>query len=351
MLIDVLIVGQGLAGSLLAWRLLQEGLSVLVIDDGALNASQIAAGLINPITGQRLVKSAQVDELLPAAMAVYRELADVFKQDFFIPMPMLRQLSNAKMQQSAEQRLASASYQIYLDGLELPKDEWGGDLYWLRQRHTGYLRTENLLACLRQYFIDRQSYRNVVLDYADIRLQPTLIWQDVQPGHIVFCEGYRAQSNPWFGSLPFQVAKGEILDCWSGRNCSEAILNYGDWYLPLGEQRFKLGATFDVNFTHSEPTFEAQSRLLSGLYQIMPGFAPLEVRAQRAGIRPTTLDKQPFVGTHPHVSCLHIFNGFGAKGSLAIPGYAQRFVAWLKRQIPLTAHCDVRRYHETHFPA
>ena len=56
MKVDYLIIGQGLAGSLLAWELIQRRCSVVVVDNGNENASQIAAGLINPITGMRFVK-------------------------------------------------------------------------------------------------------------------------------------------------------------------------------------------------------------------------------------------------------------------------------------------------------
>ncbi|HBA65740.1 MAG TPA: FAD-dependent oxidoreductase, partial [Methylococcaceae bacterium] len=55
--IDFLIVGQGLAGSLLAFELIQRNAQVMVVDDGRENASEVAAGLINPVTGIRLVKS------------------------------------------------------------------------------------------------------------------------------------------------------------------------------------------------------------------------------------------------------------------------------------------------------
>ena len=72
--VEVLIVGQGLAGSLLAWQLIEHGFRVLVIDDGAENASQVAAGLINPVSGLRLLKTADSETLLAAAHALYRQL-------------------------------------------------------------------------------------------------------------------------------------------------------------------------------------------------------------------------------------------------------------------------------------
>jgi glycine/D-amino acid oxidase-like deaminating enzyme len=53
--IDFLIIGQGLAGSILAYELIARGQRIMVIDNDHLgSASKVAAGIINPITGHRL---------------------------------------------------------------------------------------------------------------------------------------------------------------------------------------------------------------------------------------------------------------------------------------------------------
>jgi len=52
---DFILVGQGLAGTLLAHFLKAAGQRILVIDQPNENtASQIAAGIINPVTGADL---------------------------------------------------------------------------------------------------------------------------------------------------------------------------------------------------------------------------------------------------------------------------------------------------------
>ena len=54
MQVDFLIIGQGLAGSLLARELRRCEKSVLIVDDGWKSAaSQVAAGLMTPLTGRR----------------------------------------------------------------------------------------------------------------------------------------------------------------------------------------------------------------------------------------------------------------------------------------------------------
>ncbi len=348
-IIDVMIVGQGLAGSLLAWELLDRQFNVMIVDTGRENASKVAAGLINPVTGQRLVKIGNVDQLISAAMARYQLLASNFNQCFFHSMPMLRILRSEREQKIANQRLSQIEYRNYLSPNVHTNWAVQQDFGWLQQRQTGYLNTRLLLQVLRDEFIKRNIYRQTQLDYADIILYPSLQWHDLQPRHIVFCEGHLASGNPWFGSLPFQLAKGEILTCRTTNFCPGQILNFGYWLIPLNNHQFRLGATFEPGCFDTQITEKAQSMLVTALNSFCPGLQSLEVTEQLAGIRPTTLDKQPFIGRHPKFANLHIFNGFGAKGSLLIPEYARQFASTLKQESVLSANVDINRFYATHF--
>ena len=54
-MVDIMIVGQGLVGSLVALACIQKGLSVVVIDNQSATAStKVAAGIMNPFIGPRL---------------------------------------------------------------------------------------------------------------------------------------------------------------------------------------------------------------------------------------------------------------------------------------------------------
>jgi glycine/D-amino acid oxidase-like deaminating enzyme len=349
--IDVLLIGQGLAGSLLAWELLQRQLRVLVVDNGTENASQVAAGLINPVTGQRLVKQSDVETLLPAAMHAYRQLGIEFGRAFYTEMPMLKILRNDQERGIAVRRLAQSEYRDYFAGFTSDQTGIEAPCGVLQQRQTGYLRTEALLTQLRDFLQSKNCYRCDSLQYSDIRLEPTLLWRGLSPLNIVFCEGFQAIANPWFKYLPFQLAKGEILGCESAPELPDYILNYGHWLIPLESNRFKTGATFDTQQVNTLPTKAAKASLLASLRAVCPQQQTPDVYEHRVGIRPATLDKQPFIGRHPRYPQLHIFNGFGAKGSLAIPWYAARFADYLQQIADLPHRCDIRRFDETHFPA
>ncbi len=86
--------------------------------------------------------------------------------------------------------------------------------------------------------------------------------------------------------------------------------------------------------------------LLAALPGFLVGPPEFEVVAQQAGVRPTTSDRQPFVGQHPHHPALAMFNGFGSKGSLLIPWHVERFVERLLDATPLSSAIDIERYQE-----
>jgi glycine/D-amino acid oxidase-like deaminating enzyme len=351
MSIDYLIIGQGLAGSLLAWELMQRDCKIVIIDNGWENASQVAAGLINPVTGMRFVKSADIDKLLPVAKQLYHELAGFFQQTFYMEKPMLRLFRNEKELKDCLKRFDDPDYQDYLGAITPPGQPFNNlatAFGFLEQKQTGYLLTRPLLTCLKDFFIDRRCYRQVNIDYLDIHLQPALRWQDISPKQIIFCEGYHAVNNPWFCWLPFQPVKGEILTLEHQGQLPDKILNYGDWLIPLDSRHFRIGATFDRENLDTFSTGHGKNALLNALKSVSANLATEStLLSHQANIRPCTLDKQAFIGHHPRHPQLAVFNGFGAKGSLQIPWYTRHFADALLNQEPMPA--NIQRHYATHF--
>jgi glycine/D-amino acid oxidase-like deaminating enzyme len=77
MKVDYLVAGCGLSGVLLSWSLIKAGRSVIVFDDRQMHtASRVAGGIINPVTGKRMVRTWLIEELLPFARQTYGELGD-----------------------------------------------------------------------------------------------------------------------------------------------------------------------------------------------------------------------------------------------------------------------------------
>ncbi|MCK5829572.1 MAG: FAD-binding oxidoreductase [Methylococcales bacterium] len=344
--VDYLIIGQGLAGSLLAWELIQRDKKVIVVDNNKENASLIAAGLINPVTGMRFVKSTDVDHYLPFALHYYQQLSLYFQQTFYVEKPMLRVIRNDKELIACQKRLIQAGYQDYLSKITPSFPLVNTSYGLLEQKQTGYLLTQPLLKRLKKYFISKNAYIKTDCLYDDIKLVPNLIWKHIRPKHIIFCEGYLAIQNPWFSWLPFQPVKGEIITASSPKKIIDSILNYGQWFIPLNSHQFRTGASFDRNISDTKTTSSSKSMLLKSLNQVYPDLILDHIINQQAGIRPTTLDKHPFIGSHPHYKNLVFFNGFGAKGSLQIPLSCQNLVDHLINNQPIILTNDISRYYE-----
>ncbi|MDQ6974863.1 MAG: FAD-dependent oxidoreductase [Mariprofundaceae bacterium] len=338
--VQVLVVGGGLAGSILAWKLMQQGISTsITFDPNIPSASRVAAGLINPVTGQRLVLQANAKELLASCSVFYQALEVHFHTSFFFEKPMLRYLRHDKEVMAWKKRQAHPDYDDYLEATDNPNV--------ILQHHTAYLDTQALLRCLHDAFECRGMLRHATLHYDDIAYQPACIrWRNILTQRIIFCEGWRGQYNPWFQSLPFQPAKGEMLDLKTSSKRPEYIINHGRWLLATHDGRIRFGATYDSSASswHESTTCHAKEVLLSDLKDMPTVLEDVEVIRQQAGVRPNTLDKQPFLGFCAEYPNIGILNGFGSKGSMTIPYYADVLVEHIQQQKTLPENVDIRRF-------
>ena len=348
---DYLIVGQGLAGSLLAWRLAQHQRRVLVVDDNhATASSMVAAGLINPLAGMRFNHSPHVHEWLLSLEQTYGELAELAGQPFLQWLDMVRLFRSAEQVRFYQRQKDSGDTDDLLgqrlDAEDFPQPvhaPWGG----FEQHRTGWVRLPKLLAFMADWLRERNLLRNENLSYEDLELQEgCLSWKGVTADQVIFCDGYRSMHNPWFDWLPFAPDQGEILTLkrMSGHPLPNRIVNGATWLLPVDDDCYRLGATHYHDRQDNRPTETGQQQLLKGMEKLLLHPQALKVERNDAGVRPATADRKPFIGTHPELKRLHMFNGFGAHGSLTIPWYAQRMVEWLLHGAALPANADIQRY-------
>lgn len=347
--VDTLILGQGLAGSLLAWMLIRSGQRVSVIDDGHKSSSStVAAGLVNPLAGMRFNRRPEMGDWLRASAHAYAQLEAKFGKQFFHPLPMLRLFRSAGQRRFHTRRLLDpASRELLGDAFEAgecPEPLHAPDGGFI-QKATGYVDMPSLLTAIRNWLQACDSLLTRDLAYEQIDLSNGRIQlAGLNAQRLIFCDGARLRFNPWFSDLPLAPDKGEILNLklegWRPRH----IINGAHWVVPLENGELRLGSTHEHHRLNEEPTPSGARELLAGLDALLPSARKGKVVQHQAGIRPATRDRYPLLGPHPEHPQLWVFNGFGARGALTIPWYAECLTAHLTRGARLPPEADIRRF-------
>lgn len=344
---DILLIGQGLAGSLLAHFLEQAGHSVFVIGhQNERSASSVAAGLINPITGRRFVKSWQVDRLIPFARETYRTLERQLGIPIFHERNILRALGSPQEENDWLARSADPAFEAYiLEQADLSR--YAGRIQpafgYGEVQHSAQAEIGALVAAYRQYLEGKEAYREGAFDYQQLQVGTAgVVYQDITADTLVFCEGRWAKENPFFNYLPFHGDKGEVLIVRILGAGFEKILKQGIFIVPLADGRYWIGSNYVKNPAGDAPTAAGAQYLRTALESILQ--LPFEVLEHRAAIRPTVKDRRPFLGRHPEFPRLAIFNGLGTKGASLGPYWAQHLATHLTAGAALDAAVDIRRF-------
>lgn len=349
--VDFLIVGQGIAGSILAWRLLERNYRVLIIyQANNPGCSPIAAGIFNPVAGKRFAKVWNVEAVLPEAIKLYRDLECFFEKSLFHAREIIRLYQSEEQKLMIERRRRDPAYGPFVGDDQAPdtygsllKDSSGS----FKMSNGGVVEIPALLSLLREFFQAKKCLRDDSFNYSDLKLHADHVtWKEIRAQKVIFCEGYRAVNNPWFSWLPFQLTKGEILSIATpyAKKLAGTLVSKSHWIVPQDDHVIKIGATYDRKNLDGAPTQEGLKILVDAYKDTVYDSHPLCVIKHEASIRPGTWDAKPFIGVHPLYEQLAIFNGFGSKGSLLVPYCSAHLVNFFARLTNLNAELDSSRH-------
>ena len=342
----ILVIGQGIAGTLLAWSLRKRGGQVHLMDGNLAGSSSIAAaGIINPVTGKRFVKSWRFDEFYPVAKAIYQQLELELGIPIWEERPTLRLLGTPEEANDWAIRCAQPEYEDHLGESE-HAGAWEPYLkpgFRFGVIHKSARANLPLLVSTYREIAQREGiFHEKTLDYAEIEAQ----FENYD--RIVFCEGWRAASNPFFPDALFRVSKGEALiirflqgsgsklDDPPGSGAQRArigkihdMLKKTMLLVPLSDDTSWVGSTYRWHFEDTLPEAEGRDYILGYLHEMFD--VPFEIVEHVAGIRPTMIDRRPLVQESKIRSNVFIFNGLGTKGALLAPFFAEQLAEELLR--------------------
>ncbi len=318
--IDVLIVGQGLAGSCLAWSLHWAGKRLMIVDRGEqFTASRVAAGLITPLTGRRLARSPRYEEIYRQASAFYQRIEVEQNLQLLTEKPAIRMFVNDEERTLFQLKFSNSDIDV-----AAMTDEHG-KVFGVEMRSAARLNVCRFLDQTRSYFSSLDQYLQADLSAdADIQVaddRVSIASLNICSSAVVFCQGWQPSTNPWFPEIPDGPAKGEILRVKLANYADDKVVHQGVWVVPdpcEGKvSSFLVGATYDRNELNQEPTSNGRQELLKGLQQITDSTP--EVIEHVAAVRAGTRRRKPILGQHPEHEHVYVLNGLGSRGALLAP--------------------------------
>ncbi len=342
--VDYIIVGQGIAGSWLAYEMINRGKEILVINrETEDTSSKKAAGLYNPITGKKMIKTWLADDIFLSLESHYQELEKLLKKKFLYQIPIYRPFNTVGERNEWSVKI-DEGYSNFVQelksksiGYQHIQDELGG----IMLKKSGYVDLKTLLSAFREYLIDKGVYTSGMFDYKALEFVSDKVrYKEIEAEKAIFCEGVN-QDNPFFKDLPFKPVRGEVIDIECGLP-EDYIINRGVFMIPKGGYH-TIGSTYDHKNLTFEPQPEGISNLKRRLSKLFVG--PYRIKNKRAGIRPATFDRKPFIGLHQEKKTLGIFNGFGTKGVSLTPFFAANFVDFLEKKTKIETEADVQRVY------
>lgn len=348
---DFIIVGQGLAGSMMAFRLHEAGYRCLVIDEtSGATASRQATGLINPITGRRFVKSWLTDELMAEARVLYEAMERKFGKKLLKNTSIKKIVASVEQLNDLEAKLNEKEYSEYLG----EKIEYA-DPKMLHNPH-GTIEIKKVMQvaivdlqnCIENLLSEEGMLLKSVFDFESLVVKNDgFEYLEFSCNKLIFCEGFNVFNNKFFNYLPNRVSKGEALVIECKELAETQIISGACNITPIGNHVFYAGATYDWSDNTMQATEAKKIELEAKINETIA--LPFTILQHKVGVRPTVLDRRPLLGEHPLHKNMFIFNGFGTKGLSLCPYFSLQFVNYLLEKETIHPEVDIKRFESKYY--
>lgn len=345
MQVDFLIIGQGICGTFLSWYLQQAGQKVLVIDsEEPGSATRTAAGIINPVTGRRIVDTWLVDEVLPFALNAYKEIGHALDETFISQKNIIDFFTTPQMVLAFEERLQQDNRFLKKRTDDHFSNWFQYDFNYGEVDPVYLVNLQTLIPAYRDQLTASGNYLPQTFDVNELKTGPIIRYKNISANHIIFCDGLHSfYQNPYFHLLPFAPNKGEMLLVKIEGLPAENIYKKGMLLAPLGDDLYWMGSSYEWSFTNTEPTnafYKRAEHILKNWLKL-----PYTIIDHRAAVRPATLERRPFVGMHPLHPNIGILNGMGTKGCSLAPFFASQLTQHLLKGKTIYPEADISRFN------
>lgn len=346
-----IIVGQGIAGSILAYALIKQGHQVTIIDkDGGAGSSRVAAGIYHPLVFKRTTLTWLSDVLFDYLEQYYPLLEKELNATFYHPTPYYRLFATPEERANWIKYRELPEYKSFLgeDTDTLHNSSFSVTHGVGKLLRSGWVDTNTMLDAFKKFFHQHATVIHEAFAYAELELPGVIIkYKNIEADALIFCEGYGIKQNPYFNYLPLSATKGQVLTIESSAMPTDGIYNRKVFVMPLSSlpsphSSYKVGATYEWTWDTEQPTDDKKADLINKLKALTT--EEFSITEHKAGVRPSVVGRRPLIGIHPQHPQLAVFNGMGSKGIMMAPYLANNFAGFLAGLNAIEPEADITRF-------
>lgn len=348
---DYIIVGLGLSGASIAYRLEKAGKSFLVFDDKSQEASKVAGGLMNPVILKRFNLAWRANEQMAKAVSLYEEIEEFLHRQLLSPLDIYRRFSSIEEQNNWFEAADKPNLVPFLDTNLVPEvnPHISGDYSFGKVLNTKRIDTREFLESYAKHLAENSLLKESRFEYKDLEITEDRVkYQGVKAKNIIFCDGFGLLQNPYFNYLPLKGNKGEYIIIKAPELDLKVAIKSSVFIFPAGDDLYAVGATYSNTDKTQEPTKVAREELVAKLKGLID--VDFEVVNQVAAVRPTTIDRRPLVGRHPLHRNLYCCNGFGSRGILLAPTISEELLSFIETGEELPPEVNIDRFTKKWLP-
>ena len=343
--VDYIIVGCGLAGIAFCETLKKNNKTFVVFDNNSQVSSSVAGGLYNPVILKRFTpvwkSEIQMDASIPMYLEIEKELGITLDHK----LRVYRLFKSVEEQNNwfAASDKPNLNRWLSTNLIKNTNSHIDADFGFGEVLETGRIDTPLLIKSYRENLKKKDLLISESFNYNNLKhAEGYLNYNAITSKKLVFAEGFGVRKNPFFKDLPLNGTKGELLIIHAPEIKIDFVLKSSVFLIPLGDDHYMVGATYNWTDKTNNSTPEARKELLKRLKTFLN--CEYEVIDQVAGIRPTVSDRRPLVGSHKTYKNLLILNGLGTRGVMIAPYIADKLYNFIENQSPLEREIDIQRF-------
>lgn len=340
--VDYIIVGDGYAGLFFAHQLIKNNKSFVLFSEGKKSASQVSAGIINPVVLKKFTTFWKAQEQIDFLKNTLKEIENYTGKNYLLETPIHRIFHDENEQNLWLKKSDNEDLIHFLDKKFDRLNVVKNDFFTGKVNQSARLDVNGFFSGLFSFLENEDQLIKEKFDYSKIDTSNS-IYKDFKFKNILFCEGMGVKDNPYFSDIAVIPNKGHHIKVKLSTPIPENItIKKKHFLFPTYNGLYFYGGTYDREQLHHHIDDSAVEQLVKGLSEFYP--SDFEVEEVNFGFRPTVKDRRPIIGSHHQHKNLYVFNGLGARGILNGCYFSKSLYDFIEHDIALDEEVSLGRF-------